>query len=102
MTDYFIRPDGSDSNSGTSYGAGSAWQTTQKAVGASGISSGDRVFVAPGVYREIVTVSLTNPTSETSIIGDTLCEHFPGLSPGKVELTAYTTNDTTAPSASNL
>lgn len=68
MTDYFVRISGADGNAGTS--AGTAWRTIGKALGASGIASGDRVFIGAGVYREAVTVAMTSAVAETSVIGD--------------------------------
>lgn len=68
MTNYFVRMSGSDASAGTS--AGTAWRTIGKALGASGIASGDTVYVGAGVYREAVTVAMTSAVAETSIIGD--------------------------------
>jgi hypothetical protein len=61
------------------------------------MASGDTVYVGAGIYREAPTFSLS-PAAETKIIGDTTGE-FTG-DPGEVVLTAYTTDDVTAPSAS--
>jgi hypothetical protein len=93
----YIRKSGSDSNGGTS--PSDAWLTIGKAIGASGMASGDTVYVGAGVYRETPTFSLS-PAAETKIIGDTTGE-FTG-DPGEIVLTAYTTDDVTAPSSSNL
>jgi hypothetical protein len=51
MTNYYIRTDGNNANAGTGSSAGSAWQTIGKALGATGIASGDTVYIAPGIYR---------------------------------------------------
>ena len=67
MTTYYVRRSGSDAALGTS--AGAAWATIGKALGASGIASGDTVYIGAGIYREAVTVGLT-PTGTTSVIGD--------------------------------
>lgn len=99
MTTYYISTEGSDSNNGLGPDASDAtnkpWLTVGKALGASGISSGDTVYIGPGVYREEVSVAMTAPTGETFVIGD------PGnaqgfkdssgnlLSAGDVRLTAY-------------
>jgi len=65
------------------------------------------VYIGPGTYREVVTVAMTSAVAETSVLGD------PGnaqgfktaagvlVSPAEVIWTAYTTNDTTTPSASS-
>lgn len=100
MTTYYVRTDGSDGNAGTGTGTGSAWATIGKALGASGIASGDTVHIMPGTYREVVTVAMTNPTAETIIRGDTDGSIFG--SPGRVTMTAWTTNDTTAASSSDV
>jgi hypothetical protein len=68
MADYFVRISGADANAGTS--AATAWRTIGKALGATGIASGDRVFIGAGLYREVVTVAMTSATADTQIIGD--------------------------------
>lgn len=70
MATYYVRTDGNDSNSGTGIGTGQAWATLGKALGATGIASGDTVYVKPGTYAESVTISVT-PTVATYVIGDT-------------------------------
>ena len=92
MTIYYVRKSGSDSNAGTSPAA--AWLTIGKALGASGISSGDTVYIGPGVYREQVTVAMTSATAETFVIGD-VTGAYTGDTPGPVRITNRTTNDTT-------
>lgn len=67
MTTYYVRRSGSDAAAGTS--AGAAWATIGKALGASGIASGDTVYIGAGIYREAVTVGFT-PAATTSVIGD--------------------------------
>lgn len=68
MATFFVRISGSDSNAGTS--AGAAWRTIGKALGASGIASGDTVYIGAGTYRETVSVAMTSATVETFVIGD--------------------------------
>lgn len=86
MTDYFVRLSGSDSNAGTS--AGAAWRTIGKALGASGIASGDQVYIGAGIYRESVTCNLTSPTATTNVIGDVTGEFTGDV--GEVIWTGYT------------
>lgn len=100
MATYYVRTDGNNANAGTGSAAGSAWQTIGKALGASGIASGDTLHIMPGVYREVVTVAMTNPTAETIIRGDADGSIF-GV-PGRVTMTAFTTSDTTAGVASDV
>lgn len=97
MTTYYVRKTGSDSNAGTS--AGAAWQTIGKALGASGIASGDTVYIGAGTYREAVTVAMTSAVAETFVIGDV--DGAQTGDAGEVIWTAFTTNDTTAPAASS-
>lgn len=59
MTQYYIRTDGSDSNTGTSNTAGGAWLTLQKAANV--MVGGDTVNVASGTYIGSITQS-TNAT----------------------------------------
>jgi len=98
MTNYYVRTNGNDGNAGTGPSAASAWQTIGKALGAAGISSGDTVYIAPGTYREVITINMTSAVAETSVIGDVAASQFTDLQGGDVIWTAYTTNDKTAPS----
>ena len=93
MATYYVRKSGSDSNAGTS--AGAAWLTLGKALGASGIASGDTVYVGAGIYREVVTVAMTSATAETQVIGDVSGQHTGDA--GEVVWTAWVTDDKTAP-----
>jgi hypothetical protein len=74
MTTYYISKNGSDSNNGlgpdASHATNKPWLTIGKALGASGIASGDTVYIAPGIYREVNTIAMTSPTVETKVIGD--------------------------------
>lgn len=100
MATYYVKTTadgGSDAAAGTS--AGAAWATLGKALGAAGIASGDTVYVAPGTYRETVTVAMTSAVAETFILADPGAAQFSGVAPGPVIWSAYTTNDTTAPAA---
>ena len=101
MATYYVRGDGSNSNTGTGSGTGQAWQTITKALGATGISSGDTVYIAPGTYRELVTVAMTSAVAETFVLGDPSASQFSDVTPGDVILSAYTTNDKTVPSTTS-
>lgn len=98
MAIFYVRKTGSDANAGTS--AGAAWLTVGKALGASGMASGDTVYVGAGVYREALTVALTNPTAETRVVADV--DGAQTGDAGRVVLTAYTTNDKSAPGGTTL
>lgn len=95
MSNYYVRKTGSDLAAGTS--PATAWATIGKALGASGITSGDTVYIGAGTYREAVTIAMTSATVNTNVIGD-ITGQFTGDA-GEIVWTAYTTNDTTAPSA---
>ncbi len=94
MTIYYVRNDGNDANAGTSANTNGAWKTLSKALGASGISGGDTLYIAPGVYRETVTVGFASTGSTTYVYGDPKALNFAGVTPGIVRVTAYTLYDT--------
>lgn len=113
MTDYYLDwNNGADANNGlgpdASHATNKPWKTLTKALGATGIASGDRVFLAPGTFRETVAVAMTSPVAETKVLGDPFNEKGFKTSggvlvaPGPVALSAFTTNDKTAPSGTTL
>ncbi len=107
-TNYYVSPSGSDSNNGLgpdpNHATNKPYASIGKAVGSGGLpTAGDTVYIAPGVYRESVSVSVSGSSgSPIAILGD------PGnaqgfkdgsgnlLSPGEVRVTSYTSGDTTA------
>ena len=89
---------GSDANDGLT--AATAWRTINKALSATGIASGDTLYIGAGKYREIVSLGLTSPTVETSIIGD-VHGIYTGDA-GEVILTAQTQGDYVPAVASTL
>ena len=89
MATYYVRPNGSDSNSGTGPAINQAWLTIQKALSnTSGLVGGDIVYVAPGHYLEQVTIGITSPSSTIQIIGDVTGAQF-SLSAGLVRLSGF-------------
>jgi len=96
MATYYVRPDGSDLNSGLGPAANQAWATIGKAMSNS-VSPNDpaTVYIAPGTYRGQITASFTNPwdySRRMSYYGDPTCSQFSGISPGPVVITNFTSN----------
>lgn len=103
---------GNDANNGlgpdASHASNKPWKTIAKALGASGISSGDTVYLSPaGPFREQVTVAMTSAVAETKIIGDPHnAQGFKTsggvtVAPGLVIWTGYDVDDVTSPSGSS-
>jgi hypothetical protein len=86
MATYFVRTDGNDGNTGLGAGTGQAWSTIGKALGATGITGGDTVNIAPGTYREVVTIGGTY-SSATYIYGNPTASLFSGVLAGEVRIT---------------
>ena len=93
MTIYYVRNDGNDSNLGTSSGTSGSWKTLAKALGASGISGGDTLYIAPGVYRETLEVGFASTGSTTYVYGDPKAIKFIGITPSAVRITTNTLYD---------
>jgi hypothetical protein len=94
MATYYVRTDGNDSNAGTGPATNQAWQTIGKALGATGIGSGDTLYVAPGDYRQTATITVGGTYSVvTSVIGDPTGSQFSGITPGRVLITNRLSSD---------
>ena len=97
MAIWYVRPGGT--GSGTGPALNQAWGTFQAPfTSGSGVTGGDTVYIAPGHYNEKITVTITNPTSTVSIIGDVTASQFSGVSAGLVRLSTFASTGTAASS----
>ena len=89
MPNYYVRPDGSNANAGTGPATNQAWQTLQYALTNATLGTGvNTIYIAPGIYRETVTINITPTSTNTLVIeGDPTCQQFTGVTPGIVRLT---------------
>jgi len=94
MATYYVRLDGNDSNSGLGPAANQAWQTPEKALGATGIGSGDTLWIAPGDYRRAATITVGGTyTTETFIKGDPTASQFSNITPARILITSRIGSD---------
>jgi hypothetical protein len=99
MANYYVSANTGSDSTGDGLSPSTAWKTIGKAIGASPAitlsGSGDTLYIAPGVYREVVTLGLS-PTAAgpLAIVGDPTGAVF-GVAPGLVDWRGWST-DTTA------
>lgn len=92
MTTYYVGPMGNDNNSGRTWATRLA---TLNGAEDKPVVAGDTVYVAPGVYRETLTVDVSGTAGAyISYIGDVSGEHTGGIG-GPVRVTG-SDNDQTA------
>ena len=102
MATYYVRPDGNDTNTGTGFTTGQAWQTLARIVQAgTAFTSGDTVYIAPGTYRQSITTTATY-TSATNFFGDPTAAQFLDITPGIVRVTNFVVGDNSAPTSQLL
>ena len=93
MATYYVSTStGNNGNNGTS--PSTPWATLTYALGGgTAVTSGDTIYVAPGVYRENVVVSITSPTANTKIIGSTDGSLFTTVPVGYVRITSASSDN---------
>jgi hypothetical protein len=96
MATYYVRNDGSNANTGTGPATGQAWQTIAYAFANMTLTTGTNyLYIAPGVYRESLTLSVTPTATNTLVIsGDPTAAQFSGVTPDQVRLTGASNNST--------
>lgn len=100
MATYYVRMDGNDSNTGLGSATNQAWQTVTYALANMGLPDAvNTLYIAPGIYRETPTMTITPSVSNTLVIaGDPTGSVFSGVSQGIVRLTNHS-NDNAFPTA---
>jgi len=84
---YYVRTDGSNTNSGTGYTTSEAFLTVAKAITV--VAAGDTVYIAPGTYYETMTLATAGTFGEIiSWRGDREAQYFIDLKPNYVRITA--------------
>lgn len=103
MATYYVRTDGNNANTGLGSTTALAWQTITYALANMTLTNGTNyLYIAPGVYRESPTVTVTPSSTQTLVIqGDTTSSIFIGVSPGPVRITNYV-NDNINPIAGTV
>ena len=102
MATYYVRNDGSNTNAGTGSAANQAWQTIAYAFANMTLTTGTNyLYIAPGVYRESPTLTVTPSATNTLVIsGDPTASQFSGITANQVRITGAS-NDNSTMSAGN-
>jgi hypothetical protein len=89
-------------NTGLTWTVGGSWLTVRNAlVNTNSVAAGDSIYVGAGVYRTTLAVTKSGTSGNVvSLIGDV--DGAKTSDAGQVTCTAFTTNDTTAPSGTTL
>jgi len=102
MATYYVRTDGSNTNAGTGPATNQAWQTIAYAFANMTLTAGvNTLYIAPGVYRESPTLTVTPTVTNTLVItGDPTASQFSGVTANQVRVTG-SSNDSTTMTAGN-
>jgi len=97
MATYYVRTDGSNTNAGTGPATNQAWQTIAYAFANMTLTAGvNTLYIAPGVYRESPTLTVTPTVTNTLVItGDPTASQFSGVTANQVRVTGSSTDSTT-------
>jgi hypothetical protein len=89
MATYYVRNDGNNGNAGTGPATNQAWQTIAYAFANMTLTTGTNyLYIAPGVYRESVSLGVTPTATNTLVIaGDPTASQFSGVSANQVRIT---------------
>jgi len=99
MATYYVRTDGSNANAGTGSATNQAWATIAYAFANMTLTTGvNTLYIAPGVYRESVTLTVTPTASNTLVVaGDPTAAQFSGVTPNQVRVTGATSDSAQSP-----
>lgn len=94
MATYYVRTDGNNANTGTGPATNQAWQTITYAFTNMTLTTGvNTLYIAPGVYRESPTLTVTPTSSNTLVIsGDPASAQFSGITAGQIRITGATSD----------
>jgi hypothetical protein len=89
MATYYVRTDGSNANTGLGSTTATAWQTITYALANMTLTTGaNYLYIAPGVYRESPTLTVTPSSTQTLVIsGDPTATQFAGVTANQVRVT---------------
>jgi hypothetical protein len=104
MATYYVRNDGNNANTGTGPATNQAWQTIAYAFANMTLTTGvNTLYIAPGVYRESVTLTVTPTVSNTLVIaGDPTASQFSGITADQVRITGAVNDSSTSATGTRI
>jgi len=104
MATYYVRNDGNNANTGTGPATNQAWQTIAYAFANMTLTTGTNyLYIAPGVYRESVSLGVTPTVTNTLVIaGDPTASQFSGITPNQVRLTGAANDSSVSPTGTRI